>query len=356
VNYRSLLVTGGAGFVGSNLAIKYKQRHPESRVSAFDNLRRRGSELNIPRLRQAGVEFIHGDIRNQEDLPEFEIDLILECSAEPSVLAGYSGSQSYLLNTNLVGTLNCLELARKQRADFVFLSTSRVYPIQALSRLHYTEAETRFILTDEQPHPGASALGIAEDFPLQGSRSLYGATKLASELFVEEYGAAFDLRTVINRCGVIAGPWQMGKVDQGVFALWVAHHYFKGELSYIGYGGTGKQVRDFLHIDDLFELIDIQMQELDRFDSQVFNVGGGLERSLSLLETTSLCEDLTGHRIKIHRRPETRMADVPLYTTDHRKVTSLCGWKPSRDAKQTLTDIYEWIRGNEALVHATLMP
>jgi len=356
VSHRSLLVTGGAGFVGSNLAIKYKQRHPESQVSAFDNLKRRGSELNIPRLQQSGIEFIHGDIRNQEDFPEFDIDLILDCSAEPSVLASYSGSPSYLLNTNLVGTINCLELARKQRADFVFFSTSRVYPIWALNSLRYTEAETRFILTDEQPHLGASAVGIAEDFPLRGSRSLYGATKLASELFVEEYGAAFDLRTVVNRCGVITGPWQMGKVDQGVFALWMAHHYFRGELSYIGYRGTGKQVRDFLHIDDLFELINIQTQELDRFNGQVFNVGGGREQSLSLLETTVLCEQVTGHHIKIHRQPETRRADIPLYITDHRKITSLCDWKPTRGAKQTLVDIYEWISVNETLVHAAQIP
>jgi CDP-paratose 2-epimerase len=320
----------------------------------LDNLRRRGSELNIPRLQQSGIKFIHGDIRNQEDFPEIGIDLILECSAEPSVLAGYSGSPNYLLNTNLVGTLNCLELARKQRADFIFLSTSRVYPIQALSDLHYAEAETRFVLADEQPFPGASALGVAEDFSLQGPRSLYGATKLASELFVEEYGSAFGLKTVINRCGVITGPWQMGKTDQGVFALWMARHYFGGELSYVGYGGTGKQVRDLLHIDDLFELIDAQTQQPDRFDGQTFNVGGGVVRSLSLLEATALCEEITGRRITIHKQPETRVADVPLYITDHRKITDLCGWQPSRGVKHTLNDVYEWISDNEALVCAAL--
>jgi CDP-paratose 2-epimerase len=356
VNHHSVLVTGGAGFVGSNLAMKYKQRYPELRVSVLDNLKRRGSELNLPRLRQSGVEFMHGDIRNQEDFPEFDIDLILECSAEPSVLAGYSGTPEYLINTNLVGTLNCLELARKQRADFVFLSTSRVYPVHLLNSLRYAEAETRFILADEQPYPGSSTLGIAEDFPLQGSRSLYGATKLASELFVEEYRAAFGLRTVTNRCGVIAGPWQMGKVDQGVFALWMINHYFKSELSYIGYGGAGKQTRDFLHIDDLFELIDIQTQGMEIFEGRVFNVGGGLERSLSLLETTTLCQEITGHQITIHRQPETRVADVPLYITDHRKITSLCGWQPLCGSKQVLVDIYEWIRDNEALVRGALMP
>jgi CDP-paratose 2-epimerase len=354
MNHRSVLVTGGAGFIGSNLAIKYKQRYPETRVSVLDNLKRRGSELNLPRLWRSGVEFIHGDIRSQEDFPEFEIDLILECSAEPSVQAGYHGTPHYLINTNLVGTLNCLELARKQRADFVFLSTSRVYPIHLLNSLLYTEAETRFILADEQPYPGSSALGVTEDFPLQGSRSLYGATKLASELFVEEYRAAFGLRTVINRCGVITGPWQMGKVDQGVFALWMARHYFGGELSYFGYGGTGKQVRDFLHITDLFELADTQIRNLDRFDGRTFNVGGGLAKSLSLLETTHLCEQITGKRILMHQRPETRVADVPLYISDHRNITEMCGWRPTRGPKQTLSDIYYWIRENEALVRATL--
>lgn len=356
MSHRTVLVTGGAGFVGSNLAIKYKQSHPGVRIAALDNLKRRGSELNVGRLRRSGIEFIHGDIRNWEDLPEFDVDLILECSAEPSVMSGYGGSPGYLLNTNLVGTLNCLELARTRRADFIFLSTSRVYPIRALRGLRYTEGETRFVLADEQPQPGASALGIAEQFPLQGTRSLYGATKLASELFVQEYGVAYGLRTVANRCGVIAGPWQMGKVDQGVFTLWVARHYFGGELSYLGYGGTGKQVRDLLHVDDLFELIDIQARKLDLFDGQTFNVGGGVERSLSLLETTALCEEITGRRITIHRRPETREADVPLYISDRRKVADLCGWRPARSAEQTLSDIYEWIGDNKASVRDALVP
>jgi CDP-paratose 2-epimerase len=353
VSDRTVLITGGAGFVGSNLATNYKRRHPDSRVVALDNLKRRGSELNVTRLRRAGVEFAHGDIRNREDLPEIDADLIVECSAEPSVVAGYGGSPDYLVNTNVVGTLNCLEFARARRADFVFLSTSRVYPIRALRGLHLTDAGTRFVLACEQPQPGASVRGIAEDFALSGARSLYGATKLASELFVEEYRAVYGLRTVVNRCGVVAGPWQMGRVDQGVFALWAARHYFGGELSYVGYGG--KQVRDLLHIDDLCELVETQVREMDRFDGQTLNVGGGVEQSLSLLETTALCERICGRRIKIHHRLETRAADVPLYISDHGRVTDLCEWRPLRDTEQTLSDIFAWIGDNESLVRETLM-
>lgn len=351
---RSVLVTGGAGFVGSNLAVGYRLRHPGCRVLALDNLKRRGSELNLSRLREAGVEFLHGDIRNREDLPELDLDLLLECSAEPSVLAGYGGSPDYLINTNLIGTLNCLELARSRGADFIFLSTSRVYPIGALEGLRYTEDETRFVLEDEQPFPGASARGISEAFPIQGARSLYGATKLASELFVEEYRAAYGLRTVVNRCGVISGPWQMGKVDQGVFALWVARHYFGGKLGYIGYGGAGKQVRDLLHVDDLLDLVELQARDMDRFAGETFNVGGGAGNSLSLLETTELCRQITGNRVPIRQQPETREADVPLYVSDPGKVTGLCGWRPARSAAQTLDDLYSWIRANEDLVRDTL--
>jgi len=166
---KRILITGGAGFVGSALGTGLAQRHPDWKITALDNLKRRGSELNLPRLKQAGIQFIHGDVRNSEDLDPIALkpDLILECSAEPSVLAGYT-SPGYVLQTNLVGTINCLELARQTQADFIFLSTSRVYPIAYLNALKFAETETRFRLLEEQPLPGASCEGISEDFPSKG--------------------------------------------------------------------------------------------------------------------------------------------------------------------------------------------
>lgn len=341
---RQVLITGGAGFVGSTLALGLAQRYPDWQITALDNLKRRGSELNLPRLKQAGIQFIHGDVRNQEDLDPVALkpDLILECSAEPSVLAGYA-SPGYVLQTNLVGTVNCLELARQTQADFIFLSTSRIYPIKSLSNLQYTETETRFQLLEQQSLPGVSSQGIAENFPLNGARSLYGATKLASELLVAEYAEAYGLRTIINRCGVLTGPWQMGKVDQGVFALWMAFHYFKRSLKYIGYGGTGKQVRDFLHVSDLLNLIDLQIHQLSKLAGQTFNVGGGVNNTLSLCETTQLCQEICGHSISITPLPASRMGDVPIFVTDSSKVMYATGWQPQKDAKTTLTEIYEWL-------------
>jgi CDP-paratose 2-epimerase len=310
--YRGILVMGGAGFVGANLALWFKSCYPDLRVIAFDNLRRRGSELNLPRLRAHGVEFVHGDVRNPDDM-RFDVrsvDLIVECSAEPSVLAGYDAAPNYVIATNLVGTVNCLELARRIDADMIFLSTSRVYPIAELNAIPTEVGASRLVLLPEQTLTGVSEQGIAETFPLGGPRSLYGATKLCSELLIAEYGAMYGLRVVVNRCGVLAGPWQMGRVDQGVFALWVAAHRFGRELSYVGWGGAGKQVRDLLHVEDLCELLDAQLTRFDALAGQTFNVGGGAGCSLSLLEATRLCQEITGRTVLVRSVPETRPADV----------------------------------------------
>src|SRR5919108_2659791 len=182
-------VTGGAGFVGSALALAFAKRYPCAQVIALDNLRRSGSELNVPRLRAAGVSFVHADVRCMEDLNSVapEPELIVECSAEPSALAGYSWSPEYLIHSNLLGCFNCLEIARRARADVIFVSTSRVYPTARLNALSFSESPTRYSLAAEQEIPGASGSGIREDFPLEGARSLYGMTKLAAELMVEEY-------------------------------------------------------------------------------------------------------------------------------------------------------------------------
>jgi CDP-paratose 2-epimerase len=356
VDYTRVLITGGAGFIGSNLAVALKALYPSARITALDSLRRRGSELNLPRLRESGVEFCHADVRNPEDLapPKEPHDLIIECSAEPSALAGYDGDIRFVVNTNLSGTVNCLELARVCKADFLFLSTSRVYPVAGLNALPVRETATRFELTGEGRTPGASAAGITADFPLRGHRTLYGATKLASELLVEEYRHMFGMRAVINRCGVVAGPWQMGKVDQGVFTLWVLAHHFRRPLQYIGFGGTGKQVRDLLHIADLTELIDVELKRFADFDGQTFNVGGGLRSSLSLQETSSLCEQITGRAISIQNRPETRDGDVRIYVTDNGAVTAATGWAPRRGPAEILTDIYRWVVDHQADVQKLL--
>jgi CDP-paratose 2-epimerase len=338
-----ILITGGAGFVGSNLALLLAQRRG-GEVIAFDNLHRRGSELALARLRSGGVDFVHGDIRNPEDFDNLlAADLVIDCSAEPSVHAGYDSSPRYLLNTNLLGTINCLDYARRHGSALIFLSTSRVYSIAALRALPLRRDGDRLVLAPGESGAGWSARGIAEDFPTTGARSLYGASKLASELLIEEYHAAYGLKTIVNRCGVLTGPWQMGKVDQGFFVLWAARHLYGGALAYSGFGGTGCQVRDVLHVADLFELICRQIDAFDRHSGRTYNVGGGIGVSVSLAELTALCAARTGNRLELGSQPTTRPADIPYYVTDSEAVRSVTGWVPSRSVESILDEVLEWL-------------
>jgi len=351
MQFRNILITGGAGFVGSNLAIMLKQEFSDVDVTALDNLKRRGSELNLPALRRAGVRFEHGDVRCMEDLETSAVvDLLIDCSAEPSVSAGLDGSPGYVLQANLVGTLNCLELARRRDAALLFLSTSRVYPIGLLNSLACVEEPTRFRWTARTRSRGFSGKGIAEDFPLDGARSLYGASKLAAELVLGEYVHSYGVKALINRCGLLAGPGQLSRVDQGVVTLWVARHYYRMPLHYIGFGGEGKQVRDVLHVRDLFELILRQLRTAEDWDGAMYNVGGGLDRSVSLKELTTLCQSVTGNQVEISAESRTSDVDVRIYITDNARVEEAYGWRPHRRVEQLLSDIHGWIDTNpEAL-------
>lgn len=227
---RAILVTGGAGFVGSNLALALKRDTEETRVISLDNLNRPGSKLNLPRLAEGGVDVVFGDVRNRPDLDAVgKIDCLIECSAEPSVLAGYSGLPDYLVQTNLVGACNCLEVARRHDAGFVFLSTSRVYPSASIEQLKFRETDTRYEFADSQPLPGVSPEGLTEQFPLDGARSLYGATKLAAELLVLEYADAYGL--AMRRLSILdpqCGRQPMG-VDDG--RLWIVHNDLYQEMA-----------------------------------------------------------------------------------------------------------------------------
>lgn len=375
MDVRRILITGGAGFVGSSLAIRFAQSQPNLTIFALDNLKRRGSELNLGRLQQHGIRFVHGDVRCPEDLDSIGgCDLLIDCAAEPSVQAGVTGSPQYVLNNNVVSTIHCLEAARRWQSAFLLLSTSRVYPIQTLNALPFREQATRYSWIDDLIAPdyssapssgrpadaasrpviaGFSAQGIAESFGLAGARSFYGASKLCAEFLLQEY-AATGLPALVNRCGILAGPWQMGKVDQGVITHWIASHHYARPLRYLGFGGLGKQVRDVLHVDDLFELIACQLQQPQAWNGDVYNVGGGPQVSTSLCELTSLCQEVTGNQVPITTVPETSQVDLRIYLSDCRRVAERFGWQPQRGLRDVVTDIHHWIRDHDATLKTIL--
>jgi CDP-paratose 2-epimerase len=344
--YKKILITGGAGFVGSNLAIFLKRDFPELQIEVLDNLYRRGSELSIPRLQNAKIKFIHGDVRILSDIKSADqFDLMIECSAEPSVKAGYNSSSSYLLQTNVSATLNCLEVIKEYKAALIFLSTSRVYSIENLKNLALDISEKRFLLKSFNNVIGITNHGINKNFSTQGTKTLYGASKLASEILIQEYCKMYDLSCVINRCGVIAGPWQMGKADQGFLSLWLANHLFNKPLKYIGFGGKGYQVRDILHIEDLYDLFIKQLMNISSHNGKIYNVGGGAKNSISLFELSKWCQKNIANK-KILQESTTHPTDIPFYVTDNAEIYNATGWIPKRNLDLLLNETLQWMLEN----------
>ncbi|MBL7058370.1 NAD-dependent epimerase/dehydratase family protein [Patescibacteria group bacterium] len=345
-----VLLTGGAGFIGTNLAMNFKSKYSSAEVVCFDNLSRRGSEKNLKLLLSHGIEFIHGDIRVIEDFVDIqgEYDLFIDASADPSVLTGIYGDAGKVIGNNLTGTINCLKFAKEYAKLFIFLSTSRVYSIDHLRAIPLITNNERFEVDQaKQSILGLASGAIREDFSTRSFRSFYGSCKLASELLIEEYAHIYGLDAIINRCGVLSGEGQWGKTDQGVFTYWVAKHFYKRPLSYTGFGGNGYQVRDLLHPDDLFVLIDKQAKQKLDTKAPVYNVGGGPSRSVSLQEFTQLCQTITGNKVDIKSIEQTNPVDIPYFVTCSDKVSNDYSWTPTITAEQIVSRIYLWIRNNE---------
>jgi CDP-paratose 2-epimerase len=332
-----ILITGACGFVGSTLAEGIKAGWPDWEIVGLDNLMRTGSEINRPALRRHGIKLVHGDIRNPSDLdPLPPCDWILDAAANPGVLAGVDGKTSsrQLVEHNLIGTINLLELARKWRSGFLMLSTSRVYSIHELAAIPLESGGDRFMPSaDAAKINGLGSRGVAENFSTEPPLSLYGSSKRASEILACEYADAFGLPVFINRCGVLAGAGQFGKVDQGIFSFWIHSWRARRPLKYTGFNGTGQQVRDCLHARDLLPLIARQIQNTGKENPRIVNVSGGIEQCASLRQLSSWCEQRFGSW-PVAVEKETRPFDVPWLVLDSSLAHRVWGWKPqtSRDA------------------------
>jgi len=345
---KKVIITGGCGFIGSNIAVSLRADNYD--VVCLDNLSRPGSEFLRKRILKCGCKFIQGDIRFKADIERYgcDYDLMIDCSANPTVLAGMDGEEAFsVIDNNLIGSVNCFEFCRKRKVPIIFLSTSRVYPYDRINKLAFKQQKER--LSFPRRGSGITLKGVTEEFPLSGYRSLYGATKLCSEFILREYSINFGIPSLVNRCGVIAGPWQLGKVDQGVFTHWMVCHVFRKKLNYIGCGGTGRQVRDLLHIDDLIVLIKKQMKVINNFRGNIFNVGGGVYSNLSLLEATKLCQRISGIKLLIGRIKQDRPVDIKWYISDSSVAEKLFSWKPLAGPEKILADVYNWLMANKEL-------
>ncbi len=336
-----ILITGGCGFVGSNLAIFLMKKLNKAQIFSLDNLFRQGSEINLKRLKKYKIKNFRFDITNSKKVLKLrKFDLIIDCCAEPAIEES-KYNPDRVFNTNLIGTYNILKKCIKDKSKIIFLSSSRVYSIKELNN---------FIENPKLKSKIKIKKKIKESFNTSSPKSIYGFSKLASEDLIKEFSFINPMKFIINRFGVIAGPWQFGKQDQGFVSLWIARHFFKKKLSYIGFGGYGNQVRDIIHIDDVCEIILKQIRNFSKIYNQTFNIGGGSRNSLSLKKLTSLTEDLTGNKIKISKTVKSSMYDIPYYVTDNSKIKRFYNWVPQKSINIIIKDIYNWLLINKELL------
>ena len=333
-----ILITGGCGFVGSNIAIFLKKKLKKVNICSLDNLMRKGSSQNRNRLLKYNIKNYKINIEKYEKIKSLKkFDLVIDCCAEPAIEVSKK-EPDRVFSTNLIGTFNILKKCVTDKANIIFLSSSRVYSIKKL----------RALVRDLNiKSPLKIKKKITENFETESASSLYGFTKIASEKLIKEFFFNTNLKYLINRFGVISGPWQFGKQDQGFASLWVAKHFFKKRLSYIGFGGKGHQVRDIIHINDVCNIILLQIQNLKKINNQTFNIGGGERNKISLQDLTIKCEKITKNKIKISKNKRTSLFDIPYFVTDNSKIYKFYKWRPLHNVDRLLYDIYIWLKENK---------
>ena len=347
-----ILITGICGFVGSTLA-RALQDQPcggdALAIVGVDNFSRPGSESNRRELKQRGIKIFHGDLRvasDLEGLPAF--DWVIDAAANPSVLAGVDGKTSsrQILDHNLGSTINVLELCKRHRAGFILLSTSRVYSIPPLAGLPMVEKNGAFTPDTGKPlPPGVSPVGVTEEFSVAPPVSLYGASKLASELLALEYAETFGFPVWINRCGVLAGAGQFGRADQGIISFWINAWLRKRPLKYIGFGGHGFQARDALHPRDLVPVLQQQFAFKGKAPTRIFNFSGGAENAFSLLQLSRWCAGKFGeHQVAADHTP--RLFDIPWMVLDSSRAKSFWNWQPTTNLEAIFQEIAHHAEAN----------
>jgi len=338
-----ILITGGAGFLGSNLASYAMQRGDDLMI--FDNLQREGSLNNLQWLKGRGkFRFIHGDIRNQNDV----VRLVRDCKPDALYhLAGQVAMTTSIADPrldfeiNVMGSFNLLEAVRLYAPGtaIVYSSTNKVYG--DLEQYTYRENATRYECIEK---PG----GFDETTPLD-FQSPYGCSKGAADQYMLDYAKIYGINAVVFRHSSMYGGRQFATYDQGWIG-WFCQKAIEtknGELSEpFTISGTGKQVRDVLHADDMISLYFAALDHIETAKGEAFNIGGGVHNSLSLLELFSMLEELTGSSLNYRKLP-TRESDQRVFIADYSKAGRYLGWKPKVDKITGIKKMVSWIENGE---------
>jgi CDP-paratose 2-epimerase len=335
---QSSLVVGGAGFIGTNVADRLLSEGHS--VIVFDSLARKGVERNLDWLQSKHgkkVEFVHGDVRDRAALRP-----VVERATEVFHLAAQVAVTTSLIDPiddferNALGTINLLEEIRRLDTPppLVFTSTNKVYG--GLDDISLSIQDGRY----EPENPLIRLRGIGEDRPLD-FHSPYGCSKGAADQYVIDYARTFGLPAVVFRMSCIYGPHQCGTEDQG----WVAHFLLQAlKDAPITLYGDGRQVRDVLFVSDLVDAFRLAIENMPTLSGQAFNMGGGPENTISLLEFLDTIEELHQARPEVSFG-DWRPGDQRYYVSDTTKFSNATGWSPKYSSRQGIEALYRWLGG-----------
>lgn len=334
------VITGGAGFIGSNLADHYLRLG--NRVAIFDNFSRFGAKANVMWLKQRHGDLLTvctGDVREKQSglvsIVE-RADVVFHLAAQVAVTTSIADPRLDL-EVNIVGTFNVLEAVRQAGGGpaLIYSSTNKVYG--RMSDLDTRELEMRYVYA-------GGRRGIDETRSLD-FHSPYGCSKGAGEQYVLDYARTYGLKTVVFRQSCIYGPRQFGVEDQG----WIAWFAIRALQGYpVTVYGDGKQVRDALFIDDLVAAFDAAARRLTKTSGEVYNIGGGPENTLSLLELLSILEQELAMR-PFYTFDKWRTGDQLVFVTDIRKAHRDLGWQPKVGVSEGVSRLVAWLRTNRSL-------
>ncbi len=336
----NIIITGGCGFVGSSLCLFLKQNLKNSKILSIDNLSKNYSKFNQKILKKHNIKNKKINLGKFNSLKHvnFKADIIIDCSAEPAVEISKKKIVN-VIESNFISTLNILEKNKKDGSKLIFISSSRVYPINNSYKKFQDYKKKKIIPT------------FTEQDNLKGAKTIYGFTKSASEELIKEYSYSEKIKYIINRCGIISGPGQYGKVEQGLISLWMWRHINNINITYNGYGGKGLQVRDVLFINDFCELIIIQIKNFTKYENNLFCVGGGQKNLINLKNLTKICQKISKNKLKVRKNPKTSIYDVPYYVTSLKKIKKFSNWKPKIYLNEGLKDIYKWMILNKPKIN-----
>jgi CDP-paratose 2-epimerase len=333
-----LIITGGCGFLGSNLAAHALSQGID--LCVFDNLYRHGSQSNLEWLRAQGrFEFVHGDIRNANDvqrvIARVKPDAIFHLAGQVAMTTSIADPRMDF-EVNALGTVNVLEAVRTQAPESVVIysSTNKVYG--DLEQYEYRETDTRYVCVE---HPN----GFDEQTPLD-FHSPYGCSKGSADQYLRDYHRIFGLKTVVFRHSSMYGGRQFATADQGWigwFCQMAAETRHGMRTTPFSISGSGKQVRDVLHAEDMIRLYFKVASDVDRLAGKAFNVGGGNNNSLSLLELFDLLGELIGEPLQFTMGPA-RASDQRVFIADVARITALSGWRPQVSAREGVTKMLAW--------------